>query len=150
MSLADFATCFTFSIALAARLFCCDGSGWSTEATVPATVAPVVGRQRLDAVRFGTVGWRLLCLGVLRARRHHRRRRQHTNAVTANVANDVIRQKGLQNSFNAKSSILLSRTDMRRVNHERRQRAARQSWTRLASGEPCEVLNRSKSPESFH
>src|SRR5260370_21513392 len=42
MLLADFATSFTFSIALAARLFCCEGLAWSTAATLPAPVAPVV------------------------------------------------------------------------------------------------------------
>src|SRR5256885_6766273 len=42
MSPADFATSLTFSIALAVRLFCCDGFCWSTAATFPAPVAPVV------------------------------------------------------------------------------------------------------------
>src|SRR5512132_3921730 len=42
MSPADFATSLTFSIALAVRLFCCDGFAWSTAATLPAPVAPVV------------------------------------------------------------------------------------------------------------
>src|SRR3978361_1368052 len=35
MSLADFATSLTFSIALVVRLFCCAGLAWSTAATLP-------------------------------------------------------------------------------------------------------------------
>src|SRR5580700_1649517 len=46
ISLADFATCFTFSIALSVRLFCCVVR--STAATLPASVAGEAGLAPSD------------------------------------------------------------------------------------------------------
>src|SRR6266550_2741695 len=43
MSVADFATSFTLSIALPVRLFCCAELDGSTAATLPVLPAPVVG-----------------------------------------------------------------------------------------------------------
>src|SRR5271169_1211301 len=48
MSLADFATCLTFSIALSVRLFGCGGLIWSTAATLPCSDFSAVGLTLSD------------------------------------------------------------------------------------------------------
>src|SRR5450432_2685730 len=106
ISPADFATCFTFSIALAVRLFCCGGLalsdlGMSVDAGAWAAWAACARAGRIDT-------------GV-----------SSISAATAGATSNVILQKGLTQRINARSSILLGWIDVSRVDHKFRERAAK-------------------------
>ena len=120
MSPADFATSFTFSIALAVRLFCSGELAWSTAATLPVPVDLALSDLVLsDFGASESAAWApCACAGRVD------RGVSSTSAATAGTASDALQEKGRTKLINPGSSILLGRVKMRRVDHKFRQRPA--------------------------
>ena len=141
MSPADFATSFTFSIALRGealllrRIGLIDGrsiAGAGAAAGAAGGLPHQTWRRRPDLACWAA--WR-----DLRARRQHRRRRQQQSAATAGAASNAIRQKGWRQLINAEilnSAAAGSRCAASMTNFDSAR--PRQSWTRFASSSPCD------------
>src|ERR1700731_777590 len=121
ISPADFATSLTFSIALAVRLFCCDGLAGSTAATLPVpTVWDVAAGSglALSASAACWAGW----AACARAGNIDPGASRRSTAMTG-TAIAVVRQKR-RTLINAGSSVLLGRAEVSGVEDKFRERTA--------------------------
>src|SRR6201991_710998 len=124
MSPADFATCWTFSISLVARLFGCAGSACSAAAGRRLPVPVVCGSvaclfRPSDLAPSDSVAcWvdSARAAGI-----------EPGNDSTSDAAasSDDITKKGRWKRINARSSILLRRVDVSCIDHECRQRTTK-------------------------